>query len=1171
MIFFKIPFHCGIKSMFRNHAHLITKMKATLLMLVISTCSALAGNVFSQNNSLSVSFINMTIRQAISDIEKNSDYAFVWDNDTHAKTDKKISIDVENAPIEQILDRLFAGTELNYRIVGKQVIVYLGETGEQPVKKPDVNLPDSEQSGVRITGTVFDENGEPIPGATVSVQGTTRGVITDLDGKFAIDVEPADILNINYLGYRTYSVTVSDQKELRIQLEIKANELDEVTVVAFGRQKKESVIAAVTTINTKDLKVPSSNLTTAFAGKIAGLISYQRTGEPGQDNADFFIRGVTTFGTGKANPLILIDGVEMTTEDLSRLTTDDIASFSIMKDANATALYGARGANGVILVSTKEGREGTIKVQVRMEGSYSSPTETIELADPITYMKLHNEAVRTRDALAALPYSTRKIVSTERGLDPLRYPANDWQELLFNDQTFNQRYNLNVSGGGTIARYYIAASYSKDNGIIKMDKRNNFNNNIEIDRYNLRSNINVNLTKTTEAIVRLHGAFDDYSGPIDGGTDLYTKAMNANPVYFNPYYPADEANRYTEHILFGNYDNGNYLNPYAEMVKGYKAQKRSNMFAQFELKQDFDFILKGLSARGLFNVSRYSLLAISRQYRPFFYQVAQTADPGEYKLSALNPDSGTDYLLFSPGNKDLTSTVYFEGALQYNRSIAEKHDVSGLLVYTLREFLDGDAETLQLSLPHRNIGLAGRFTYSYDNRYFLEGNFGYNGSERFARHERFGFFPSIGAGWIVSNEAFLKPFDKTISKLKLKATYGLVGNDEIGNDDDRFFYMSEVNMSNAGKGYNFGTDFDYSRTGISISRYADADITWEISRKMNLGFELNLWNSLEIQLDYFTEKRSNILQARADIPTTMGLQAQPSSNIGKAYGNGVDISVDYSKYFSNNLWATLRGNFTYASSKYKVFEEPDYVGNPWRSRIGRKISQRWGYVAERLFLDEDEVKNSPQQLFGEYGAGDIKYKDINGDLQIDENDQVPIGYPTTPEIIYGFGASIGYKGLDFSMFFQGSARSSFWIDAEQTAPFVNNRGSNGSGIDRPLWGFTTNRALLKYWADDHWSEDDKDIYALWPRLSTTRNQNNLQRSTWFMRDGSFLRLKTVELGYTLPQQWVKHAGMESVRLYVTGSNLLVFSKFKMWDPEMAGNGLAYPLQRVFNFGINVGF
>ncbi|MDR1121393.1 MAG: TonB-dependent receptor, partial [Dysgonamonadaceae bacterium] len=847
----------------------------------------------------------------------------------------------------------------------------------------------------------------------------------------------------------------------------------------------------------------------------------------------------------------------------------DIQSFSIMKDANATALYGARGANGVILVTTKEGRDGNARVQFRMEGAFSSPTETVKLADPVTYMKLHNEAVRTRNSLAGLPYSSVKVLNTERGVDPVLYPAVDWLDMLFDDHTFNQRYNLNVSGGGKVARYYIAASYSQDNGIIKVDKRNNFNSNIDIDKYVLRANVNVNLTKTTEAVVRLHGAFDDYSGPLDGGTDLYKKAMNANPVYFLPYYEPDAANVITNHILFGNVD-GSYLNPYAEMVKGYKSNDRSNMLAQFELKQNFDFITEGLFARAMFNVNRYSLLEMRNAYKPFFYSASRIAN--EYRLTALNPDGdkgGTDYLDILSNDKTVTSSMYFEGALQYGREFA-KHSVSALMVYTLRESLDGSTKSIQAALPHRNLGLAGRLTYSYDSRYFFETNFGYNGSERFAENERFGFFPSVGGGWIVSNEAFMQDFKKVISKLKLKATYGLVGNDAIGNNEERFFYLSNLNMNNGDKKFSFGEEYGYTRNGISISRYADSQITWEISRKTNLGFELNLWKSLEIQFDYAIENRSKILQKRTDIPKTMGLQADPSSNIGKANGRSLEFSVDYSKSFSKDFWAMLRGNFTYASSKYEMYDEPDYLDTPWRLHRGRKISQQYGYIAERLFLDENEVQNSPTQLFGPYGAGDIKYKDINGDMQIDQNDQVAIGFPTTPEIIYGFGVSTGYKNIDFSCFFQGSARSSFWIDPEATAPFINHNETDGN-IDKPLKDFTTHRAMLQYWADDHWSETDRNVYALWPRLSETRYQNNLQKSTWFMRNGTFLRLKTVEIGYTLPKKWVNNIKLQNARLYVTGNNLLVFSNFKMWDPEMAGNGLAYPLQRVFNIGLNVEF
>lgn len=1136
-------------------------LKFTIFLLTLFVGVSNAENVHPQNSRFSINMVNKTVREVFKEIEKKSGYIFFYyDNVVDLK--RKVSINISDGTIESVLNKLFENTENTYTIHERQVTI----SKKKKVAADPVTITAPKQEKKFIKGKVTDTLGESLPGATVTIEGTPRGVTTDIDGSYSIDAQPTDKLVFQYLGMEPQTISVGNQEVINVTLKEKADMLDEVTIVAFAKQKKESVIASVATVNPGELKVPSSNLTTAFAGRISGLISYQRTGEPGQDNADFFIRGVTTFGTGKANPLILIDGVEMTSEDLSRLTTDDIASFSIMKDANATALYGARGANGVILVTTKEGKEGKVRVQFRLEGSFSTPTENVKLADPVTYMRLHNEAVRTRDPMAALPYSTAKIINTERGTDPLRYPAVDWNDMLFKNSTFNQRYNLNISGGGKVARYYIAAAYSKDNGVIKEDKRNNFDNNINIDRYILRANVNVNLTKTTEAVVRLYGAFDDYSGPLDGGSTLYKKAMHASPVLFHPYYQADKANEYTKHILFGNYDTGKYLNPYSEMVKGYRTSDRSNMFAQFELKQDFSFLLKGLSARGLFNVSRYSLLEVKHSFKPFFYQLAGTTNASDYQLVPLNPDEGTDYLEYNKQPQKLTSTMYFEGALQYNSKFAEKHDVSGLLVYTMREYLDGNANNLQSSLPYRNIGLAGRFTYGYDSRYFIEANFGYNGSERFAKNERFGFFPSIGGGWIVTNEKFMEPYQNKITKLKLKATYGLVGNDDIGRESDRFFYLSQVNMNNSGRGFTFGDDFGYTRNGISISRYEDPYITWEVSRKMNLGFELNLWNSLEVQFDYFTENRSKILQERSDIPTTMGLQANPSSNIGKAKGKGFDMSVDYNKSFSKDMWAIFRGNFTYATSKYVVYDEPDYIQAPWRSKIGRKISQQYGYVAERLFLDDEEVKNSPKQTFGEYGAGDIKYKDINGDMKIDENDQVPIGYPTTPEIIYGFGITAGYKNFDISCFFQGSARSSFWIDPKLTAPFVK-----APEDDATFTGFEHERALLQHWADSYWSEDNRNIHALWPRLSNTPNVNNQQKSTWFMRDGSFLRLKTIEIGYSLPRKWTQKISMQNVRFYVTGNNLLVFSKFKMWDPEMAGNGFSYPLQRVFNFGVNVEF
>ncbi len=1018
----------------------------------------------------------------------------------------------------------------------------------------------------KLTGTVYDEDGKPVPGATVMIEGTTKGTVTSVDGAFSINVEPNSVILVSFIGYETQKIRVENKTAVHISLKTTTEQLEDVTVVAFAKQKKESVIASITTIKPAELKIPSSNLTTALAGRMSGLISYQRSGEPGKDNAQFFIRGVTTFGY-KKDPLILIDNNEVTTQELSRIQTDDIASFSIMKDATATALYGSRGANGVILVTTKEGAEGKAQISVRYENAISKPTSMVELADPITYMRLHNESVLTRNPMGLTYYSPNKIEATIAGGNPYVYPANDWYKIMFKDQAINQRLNFNVSGGGKIARYYLAGSVSNDNGMLNVDKQNNFNNNIKLKRYMLRSNVNINITKTTEAVVRLQGSFDDYSGPIDGGEGLFQKVMRANPVLFPAYFPPDKANIFTQHILFGNYDKAQYVNPYADMTKGYKDYTTSQMSAQFELKQQLDFITKGLSLRGLFNTNRYSYFDVSRFYNPFYYQpMMYDKATDQYTLTTLNELTGTEYLDYREGTKDINSTTYFETALNWMQTYNEKHAVSGLLVYTMREQLFANAGDLQKSLPYRNISLAGRATYAYDSRYFGELNFGYNGSERFSKKERFGFFPSAGIGWYISNEKFWSEgMKKVVNKLKFKGTYGLVGNDAIGDENDRFFYLSNVNMNNAAVASSFGTYGNTTLNGISISRYPNDNITWETAEKLNIGLEMGLWNSFDIQADVFSENRSNILMSRSSIPTTMGLQAVTRANVGEASSKGIDISVNYNHSFNKDLWLTGMANFTYATSKFTTYEEPDYSTTPWKSRVGYSLNQTWGYVAERLFVDEEEVRNSPVQ-FGDYKAGDIKYKDINKDGKITDLDMVPMGYPTSPEIVYGFGLSGGYKGFDLSCFFQGLARESFWIDINATSPFANYHPSTD-----PEPGKIINNALLKAYADDHWSEDNRNLYALWPRLSENVISNNSRTSNWFMRDGSFIRLKSVEFGYTFPAKIISRAKMTNLRLYFSGTNLLTFSKFKLWDPEMGGNGLGYPIQKVYNFGLQLSF
>ena len=1016
-----------------------------------------------------------------------------------------------------------------------------------------------------VKGVIYEEEtGEPMPGATVSVEGSTRGVMTDLDGSFELTgVKPTDKLKFECLGKETQVLQVGTMTNFVVKLKNAANELDEVTVVAFGKQRKESVIGSISTVDVKTLKVPSSNLTTALAGNVAGVIAYQRTGEPGQDNADFFVRGITTFGAN-TSPLILIDNIELTSTDLARLQPDDIESFSIMKDATATALYGARGANGVIFVTTKRGQEGPAKIFARVETSISAPTDVVELADPVTYMKSYNEAISTRDPLGELMYTYDKIEQTGKsGANRLIYPANDWYDMLFKDFATSYRANVSARGGGKVATYYVSGAYTEDTGVLKVDKRNSFNNNIDDKNYTLRSNVDINVTPTTKLAVRLTGNFRDYQGPLNGGSDVYRQVMHSDPVLFPAYYPVDDEHVGIQHIMFGNYEDGSYINPYANLVKGYKNYQRSQMIAAVQLEQDLKFITKGLSFMTLFNLTRLSEFTVNRQFNPYWYRLDRyDSYTGEYHVNRIN-ENGTDYLTYSESGKTVKNTMYSETRLNYNRSFG-KHDVTGLLVFTASESLTANAGSLQLSLPSRNAGLSGRFTYGYDKRYFVEYNFGYNGSERFHKSHRWGFFPSAGLAWMMSNEKWFKPLTKVVSNLKLRYSYGLVGNDNIGSSSNRFYYLSEMSMNNSGLGASFGETRNVGYNGIGVVRYANEAITWEKSYKSNYALELGLFKKLDIIAEYFTEHRTDIFMQRADIPNTMGLQAAVYGNIGQARSKGIDIQADYKQAWASGLWASARANFTYSTGKYDVYEEPTYPES-YRQHAGRSIRQTWGYIAERLFVDDEDAANSPSQAaFGsQYGGGDIKYTDVNGDGVITNADMVPIGYPTSPEIIYGFGVSLGHKGFDVSVFFQGLGRESFWIDA--TSAYSTKYNKYGTAP------FVNNGQLLKAYSDSHWSEDNRDIYALYPRYSAYENHNNTQVSTWWMRDGSFVRLKQMEFGYTLPQKLTNKIHIDNLRVYFQGNNLLCWSKFKLWDPELAGEGFNYPIQRTFNIGVNVTF
>jgi TonB-linked SusC/RagA family outer membrane protein len=1025
----------------------------------------------------------------------------------------------------------------------------------------------AQQGEVTLKGRMVDTSGDALPGALITVVGSTKGAVSDGEGNFELtNVKVGTKLKITYLGMQDEEFTFEGKNNITIVLKEKVNEMDEVTIVAFGKQKKESVVASITTVATKDLQIASSNLTSAFAGKIPGLISYQTTGEPGNDNAQFFVRGVTTFGY-KKEPLILIDGFESSTDDLARLQPDDIEQFSILKDASATVLYGARGANGIITITTKSGRESDkVKISARLDVNISTPTKMLELLDGVRYMELYNEAQLSRhyDSGSIEPiaqwYSQDKIAATKRGDNPMAYPNVDWYDMIMKTQTVNEKANVNLEGGGKTTSYYVAVGMDHETGLLKVnnqDHLNDFNSNIDITRFNLRSNVIFKLNQNTKLDTRISGRFQKYNGPATSATDIFKQIMDINPVEFPAVWNPGPGYENIRHTMFGMVTPSK-TNPFAEMVKGYQQSDESNITAQATLRHDMDYLLKNLKFEFKASISAFSKATQTRTFEPTYYSL-EDYDPvtNSYSLFNTNPNNNP-YLGDVVGGKDGNTHYYFEARFNWGQQFGD-HNI-GLMTVGIAEekvLTSGESGGIKLTLPERNLGNSSRLTYDYDSRYFLEASYGYNGSEKFDAKHRFGFFPAIAAGWIISNEHFYSDtFRDIFSLVKLKYSWGKVGNDAIGNTgkrDDRFYYLSDIKIGGNSSPYFFGQDMRTVYEGYAINQYENPFVTWEVSIKQNAGIELELLKGMNIQLDFFNDVRDQIYWPRANVPSSLGYGGiAVSGNIGKVKSEGIDGSIDYKHSFSKDFWLTGRANYTFARSKVLRTDEP--MNQPsYRFQVGQPVNQPFGYVAERLFLDQHEIDNSPDQkaLGGTYMRGDIKYTDVNNDGVVNENDQIPIGYPTVPQMQYGFGLSAGYKDFDLSFFFQGNAQSSFFIAPKDIAPLQNRRNAP---------------AII---ANSTWSEMHPDIHAFWPRLSIDNIDNNYVNSTWWLRDASFMRLKTVELGYSTGS--LKNYGVQNIRLYLSGENLFTFSRFKLWDPEMGGNGLAYPINRRFNVGLQLSF
>ena len=1029
------------------------------------------------------------------------------------------------------------------------------------------------QSGAH-QGARGGRNGQSVAGRDHRDSRHVEGVATDADGRYTINAKPDDVLVFSFVGYKEEVIPIKGKTTINMQLNPTSENLEEAVAIAFGTQKKESVVSAITTVRPMDLKSSSSDLTTSFVGKIAGIVGWQTGGLPGalteeEMNTKFYIRGISS-SNGVSEPLVLIDGVESSRLDLSRMAPEDIESFSVLKDASATAMYGARGANGVILVTTKKGEEGSVYTSVRYEAVMSMPTDEIEVVDPKTYMRMYNQALLARNPEATPAYSVERIERTGNPNYPsFVYPANDWYDILFKNYSTNHRVGLNVRGGSNVVQYYGSVNYTYDAGMLKTDKLNQFDVNIKNSTVSTRINLNVNLNAGIQLLLNTSFNIDKYHGPVNTVAEAYAMAFNASPVDFAPIYPADK-NTNWPHLRFGSIPVGDSFatNPYANIQAGYMERGRFSFTGRAEYIQNLSQLLKGLEIRGSVSLSKEVYNQDNYKTSPFYYylnpETGYDFETGEHTLEVLYEGDRTLSKPTIGGGTVNTSTQWvYEGRLLHTAAWGD-HQTSLTAVLQAIQASHSQTNDLFDGIEQRNLSFSMRGSYGFMDRYFVEASFGYNGSERFTKNNRMGFFPAVGAAWVVTKENFMQHANPWISFLKIRASWGKVGNDGII-ATPRFVYMPQIEKSQDvfyGVYPDAGNDQNYSR--YQIQNYGDPDVKWEVSEQVNFGLESRFFKDiLEVNADIYQEIRHNIIGNRMVIPANAGVELAPLDNIGKVRSRGIDLSAKVQHAFSPDFWVILNGTFTYNKAVYKELEEA--TDKPeWQRSVGHELSQAVGYIAEGLFRDQAEIDNAPSQPTAM--PGDIRYRDVNNDGVIDVDDAVHIGFPETPRIVYGFSGFVNYKNWEFNFAFQGSGKRGFFIDPVALSPFVDNH------------------AMLKEIYESHWTEENMNNRPFWPRLSTQgievynpqenwydENATAVRKSTYFMRECRFLRCTALELAYNLPERIKSKLRMQNVKFFVRANNPFLISNFKIWDVELGESGFNYPIQKTYAVGLNFSF
>lgn len=1125
----------------------VKKVKLLLFLSFVCISSALLANdlAYAQQTLFTFSMNGVKIQSVFERIEKESEFVFFY-SDKVINPKEVVSVTANNETVTQILDKLLAGYGVDYTVNNRQITL----------KKKDEVSP--QQSSVKsVSGLVTDSEGNPIIGVTIRVKDSDMGVITDVDGRYVIKASIGQTLVFSYIGFVAEERVVKNYVPINVRMMEASIGLEDVVIVGYGQQKKSSVVSSINTIGNDELRAPTRNLTNNLAGQLPGLIAVQRSGEPGYDNSEFWIRGVSSF-KGGTTPLVLVDGVPREMQDVE---PDEIETFSLLKDAAATAVYGAEGANGVILITTKRGQVSKARISVRAETSVSQPTRLPQYADSYQYLKAYNEALNNIGSPSA--FSDEVLANYRDNVDPMLYPNVDWYDLL-RDFTTNSRVTINARGGTERARYFVSGAFYTESGLFESNTTDDYNSNIGLKRFNLRSNIDLDITKTTLVSVDLSGQYVHAHYPGVGTQDLFSK-MSTVPSYLFPMI-------YEDGTIAGHpTPNSNKVNPYNLLNEsGYAKEWRTKIQSKISLGQKLDFITKGLMYKASLAFDANMLYTMSRSKTVSQYFATGRDENGnlifEEKVSGNNTLGGA-----SPGSSG-NKTVYFENSLNYSRVFDDIHNVNGMLLYMQKDY-----QPHNQPLAYRKQGVVGRVTYMYDDRYSVEANFGYTGSETFAEGHRFGFFPAAGVAWYLSNEDFYGDgLRSVLNKLKIRVSLGRTGNDDTGGS--RFLYRSSMNLGASGYnvGYTDGGANGGVGNGIIEDLFYSPDLGWEIEVKQNYGLELGLCdNKIDIQVDYFDNKRTDILLQRQTVSSTTGFQKMPWQNFGIVRNRGVDASIVLNGQVGE-VKLSGRGNFTFARNKILEYDEIPQMYE-WMNVTGKRIGDRSVYVFDGFYTYDDfiitgegldrvyELKEGvvTSGLAGDIRPGDFKYKDMNGDGIINSFDAVRgLVDPENPEIVYGFGVSAEWKNISVSAFFQG---------AGNTATILG-QADNSYALWPFLYGVDNSRIRTEFL--NHWSDSDPyNFDVAYPRLRTEPHNHNNAANTFWARDASFLRFKNLEISYSLPQKIAQKLGVQAARIYLMGNNLCVWDKLKMWDPEMGSrnSGTAYPLQRTFTLGLDVTF